>query len=1070
MEDNDSSSTPLSPASGPQTDGYQNYLASSPLPDVVDTLVVLGIGLGEHIRYLLESRTMKNMVIYEPDIQFFSCSNMIVSWRHVLDLAQKKGTALFFQLGKDGRDLVSNINELREQISFDRFFVFKHYNSPVFNAIDYTLRTKSWSNIVATGLDITTRYERGNYEPLWLPSVDLSEAALVDHSDQRFESNLAAFKYYFPEIYKEFSDYSPSTWLSVRTASDEINLLNKHSLNTWYGDSAKQDSQIAYEAYASHPNRDGLVLGYNGTKLRHYLHYKFVMESEKLLESISESQGALPQTIKSMIMFGLGSGYQLEALLENHDVEMLFLCEPNRDFFYASLFAVDWAKILKRFDEQGYRIYINIGDDGANLFHDLLSQFYSIGPYNLAHTYFYQAYYNAELSFAVAQLREQLQVVISMGEYFDHAYYGINHTLEGIDRKYPHLVNEPSKQLSYDNKECPVFIVGNGPSLDYSIDTIKENRDEVILVSCGTALQVLHRHNIVPDFHAEIEQNRSTFDWAVRLGDLDYLKKITLIACNGIHPDTCELYRDVMVCFKYGESSTESNLQALERDKYAELKFAFPTVCNFTLNLFTTLDFNQIYLFGVDLGFVDTKHHHSKQSGYYDENGKPLYDYAEKNNTGLVVQGNFRKTVSTKHEFKVSRIFIEDLLRTYSGDCYNTSDGARIAGSQPLAIDNVLVLSSPDMQKSAVDAIKSKAFVAIDKPEYKHHFSERYQQAEIEQELASISEKINSVLDGNNDIMWLIESLKRSIFESYANKKSLLFYYLYGSINFANAFLVKVVASDSSEDIRQKALSILLRRFEQFATKICADFHSFDMTSSFGGLREREYLRSLAVFPVVTLIRNYSGLSETFAFIFRHWREVSMEEISVLHTNEILVFSDNVEVFDEISIPLEDIRGVWALISDDLNWSPESCDGLSYSMTIPLPDFDKDEKEILNGCLPVLNRNMYEVLVKKCYLLMDNAVWFIPKFNFVAGEREHALVWLQQLVDRLPKWDRFISFPGYLAIPRDTYNPVLVDKLGNRGDWIQEQLMAEHLLADTITKSEFSKFKQLSEHFSGLKK
>ncbi|GGF52273.1 motility associated factor glycosyltransferase family protein [Alteromonas lipolytica] len=1059
--DSETPATTKPVVSGPDVEAYQRLLHYPPLPDEVQVVVVLGVGLGEHIKQLLAARTIKNLVIYEPEAQYFSCSTMVGHWKEIFALASQKGTALFIQLHKDGRDIVDDMAELKDHFEFDRFYVYQHYNSPIFNAIAQDLRERPWPEIKHKGLKLQTEYKRNNFEPLWLDAVDLNNAELAQSSEQRFNKNLAAFQHYFPAIYNEFKDYTPDTWLTVKVDEDDFNLLNHKSLHTWYGESAKEESAAAYTAYASHPNRDGLVLGYNGTKLRHYLHYKFVLESETLLHSISERNGALPDTIKSLIMFGLGAGYQLEALLEQHQVEKLFLCEPNKDFFYASLFAIDWHDILHKVDEAGYRIYINIGDDGTHLFRDLLNQFYAIGPYNLAQTYFYQVYYNAELNGAIAQLREQLQVVISMGEYFDHAYYGINHTVEGINRNYPHLLNNPQRFLSAEQQECPVFIVGNGPSLDYSIEIIKEYREQAIVVSCGTSLQVLHRHNIVPDFHAEIEQNRSTFDWAVRLGDFDYLKQITLISCNGIHPDTCQLYGNTLICFKDGESSTVSNLNLLGRDNFSVLKFAFPTVSNFALNLFTTLGFNQLYLFGVDLGFIDKNHHHSKLSGYYDEKGVPLYDYEEKNNTALIVPGNFRPSVSTKHEFKVSKMFIEDLLRTYKGDCYNTSDGAKIMGTQPLPVDDVLILSSAQNKQAALHTLNHKAFVEVGHNDYQARFNERYEHAVMKQELATMTDKISAVIDGEQDAMWLIEYLKTALFTSYSGGRSLLFYYLYGTLNFANAFLLKVIASDSSEEAQQDALAIFLKRFKQFSAKINADFYSFDITSSFGGLREREYLRKLENPPVITLKRHYGEESSAVALNYANWWEIPLDEQPVVDPAQALVLSDNPAYLDSLEPSTGRHKGIFALINNNLDWSPANVSGLSYSKTVPLPDFDADEELICAGHLPVLNLEMYEILMKKCYLLTEHTQWFIPRYSFVSGGREVALQWLQEIVEKLPEWDRFIVFPGYLAIPKDPLQPVLVDKLGSRGEWVQEKLNAEHLLADTLTQKEFFNLKRL---------
>ncbi len=1047
------SSTPVNPI-----EKWQRY---PQLPSAVDVVVVLGIGLGEHIKQLLQTTQISNMIIYEPEAQYFSCSCMISSWKEIFSLAQQKGTALFIQLEKDGRDIPADISELREHVAFTEFYLYQHYNSPVFNSVSRQLQEKDWQQNVEQGLSVQTVFKRDEFEPLWLKSVDLSPLSPVTEKTERFQRNLAAFENYFPDIYQQFKDYEPVCWQTVSGLNDECNLLSKASLHTWYGDSPKAESESAYQAYASHPNRDGLVLGYNGTKLRHYLHYKMVLESEALLRSSSEKNGALPDTIKSLIMFGLGAGYQLESLLDHHQVEKLFLCEPNKDFFYASLHAIDWAGILKKTDDAGYRIYINIGDDGANLFRDLLSQFYAIGPYNLAQTYFYQAYYNAELNLAISQLREQLQVVIAMGEYFDHAYYGINQTVEGISRGYPHLLKNAEQMLSAEQKECPVFLVGNGPSLDYSIEVIKENRDSVIVVSCGTALQTLHRHGIVPDYHAEIEQNRSTYDWAVRLGDKEYLKQVTLLSCNGIHPDTCELYKSTMVSFKEGESSTSSNLNLLEQSHYAQLSFAFPTVSNFSLNLFTLLGFKQLYLFGIDLGFIDKSHHHSKSSGYYDEQGNPLYDYEEKNNTGLIVPGNFVPKVSTKHEFKVSKMLLEDLLRNYKGDCYNTSNGARISYTQPLPIENVLVLSSPALKASAMKSLEQRAFSPIQTENYKDDFYQRYQSVITHRELTKMAECIESTREGERDIPWLVEQLKNQLFSSYSQGRSLLFYYLYGTINFANAFLLKIDGAEDNEDAVQEALTIFGKRFTQIAAKINANVFGFDITSSFGGLREREYLRALPVKPVIPLVRQYSGRCSGAEFDYSNWFETETDPNTLLSVPSGIYWADNPRVLEQAQQQLaSDSRWLLSLVSPALDWQPEVSGKHSYSMVPPLPNFDADAPDICLGFKPVMNQHMYEIQMKKCFLMREDALWFIPRFSFVAGNREASLAWLSELVEQLPAWDNFVLYPGYLAIPRDPNHPAIRDALGGRAEWVQEPLSAEHLLGETVTQKEFFNLKR----------
>ena len=786
-----------------QLQSFKTEQALYPMPDEVECLVVLGCGLGLHIIQLLEERTIKNLIVYEPELQYFQCSTMAVSWADIFALAKAKGTALFLQIEKDGRDLLTDIKELREHISIDSFHLYKHYNQEVFDSIYHDICHRSWDDISNSGFGISQHKSHLEFVPSWAPKLDLTAHKNVSTQNSLFEQNLLAFKKYFPNIYQQYKDYTPQLWLPIQNQNQEINVVKSVGLHPWYGSSPKQDCEWNFENFNEQPNKDGLVLGYKGTKLAHYLHYQFVNETQELLKEAEEDVGELPDTIASIIMFGLGVGYQLEKLLDEHTVEKLFVCEPNPDFFYASLFAIDWQTIFEKIEASDTRIYLNVGDDGTHLFNDLLNQFHSIGPYILNNTYFYQSYYNASLNSAIAQLREQLQVVISMGEYFDHAYYGIEHMKEGFRRDYPVLMNTPSQYLNYKDKEVPVFIIGNGPSLDMSIEAIKEWREQVIVISCGTALQALYKNGITPDFHAEIEQNRSTYDWPVLIGDLGYLKEITLISCNGIHPDTCELYKDVLVAFKEGESSTVSALSVLGKQHFEVLQQSFPTVSNFVTNIISVLGFNHIYLMGVDLGFVDVNHHHSKSSGYYQEDGKETYDYSTANITSLVVPGNFRPRVNTKHEFKVSRQIIEQVTHRKPKEqtFYNCSDGARIKGTTPLEIENLLIMASNAERDQALASLKNKAF----SNKHSTHFIEKYEKQfshdlllEEMQQLQNLVEEYSTTPD---DINKLINAQKELLFDSYQSGRSLLFYYMYGTVNYVNAVMTKLKASTSSSEL-----------------------------------------------------------------------------------------------------------------------------------------------------------------------------------------------------------------------------------------------------------------------------
>lgn len=851
-------------------DIYQQKAAANPLPDKLDVLVVLGVAIGWHIESLLADHDIRHLIIYEPEEAYFKSSVALCDWSHIFNLASQKGTAIYMQYGMDGRNLVEDLEELCQVVDISGFYIYRHYNHPVFRSIESALRQRDWSALKQYGLPVRVEEKANEYLPAWSVPADIFRYQSADTEEALFQANMAAFKQYFPDIYTEFKDYTPSVWMPVapKEAEQGVNIAKRDDLTTWYGQDVVQECQESYQGFCEFPAKDGVVLGYTGTKLKHYHHYRLVQETEELLKA-EQAKLRLPEEVKSLIMFGLGAGYQLEMLCENHTVGNLFICEPNRDFFYSSLFAIDWTAILTKIDKDDGRLYLNIGDDGSNLFRDLLNRFYSIGPYILANTFFYQTYYNSVLNTAVAQLREQLQTVIAMGEYFDHAYYGISHTHDVIKSQQSFLKGKPASFLSQQTRDVPIFLIGNGPSLDNAIEFIKEWQDNAILISCGTSLQSLHRHGIKPDFHSEIEQNRSSFDWAASVADYAYLKQIDLFSCNGIHPDTVDLYRNSYLSFKDGESSTTSTLEVLNRSEFESLKFAFPTVSNFAMNLILSMGFSQVYLFGVDLGFKEQKKHHSSSSGYYDSDGEEYYDYADKNNTSITVAGNFSKRVFTKYEFKVAKVMLEQSLAQHRVDCYNTADGAKIAGTSALHAEDILITTSAEDKQLALDEVKTQAFAPVNYEDFKRKLDSKYSDDSLRRELVVFRSYIQKPFTSATDVEFLIEQQKVLLFASYQHGKSLLFYYLYGTVNFINALFTRLLniaggeekVLEVCEDARQHWLSA----FDDMHFAITTDHGAFDCTHSLADRGFKEYARQQirhTKVRVITDSHDFAGVME----------------------------------------------------------------------------------------------------------------------------------------------------------------------------------------------------------------
>ncbi|MDT0593801.1 motility associated factor glycosyltransferase family protein [Glaciecola petra] len=763
-----------------------------------DALVILGLGKATHIPILLNSISCSKLVIYESDWQLFKASLSIFDWANFLENATNSGIQLFFQIGDNIHQFFKEINELHTQLGVSEVLVYQHQITPVFNKIVSNIRLGKWHNGIA---ELSQTLDHSAH---FLTSFNANHAqnwtAIEHDSSPLYLENLASLLLHFPDLHAAFEDYHCRQWQIVRhNTTQDINIYNINEGNFFAGDDPKREALLLAQHFKNNPSVDGLAFGYSADKLKHYVHNSFICQLDARLQAREKHIKSLPKKIKVLLVFGLAEGYLLASLLNEHEVENLIICEPNPDFFAASLHAIDWSEILNNCESNDCKLYINIGESSSRLFKDLMSQFMQIGPHLLNETFIVQAYDNPMLAQVLNEVRQQLMVIFSMGENFDHVVYGIAHTFHALHRGVPVMRSMPQQYLAVKDKSTPIFIVGNGPSLDDCIDVIKEHRESAIVISCGTALQALHRNGICPDFHGEVEQNRANFDWASRIDDPEYLKQITLLSVNGIHPDTCDLYKNVLMAFKSGESSSQTFLAMLNAEHFTTLDYAYPTVTNLILNIFLTLGFEQLYLVGVDLGFADQNKHHSKDSGYY-QNGKQLFDYQSTHNTTMRVKGNHHEWVYTKTEFNISRMILEQLLREQKTkgkniDCFNLSNGVFIEGTRSLHKNDVLITTHQAEKQRALKNLQT-CFISP-QVDLANMLAQAYSSELMFKQVRQLEQICAARLSSLNDVDALIQSLQAQLNVAKTHGGSLYFYYFYNSINYLSAGLSKAAMRSS---------------------------------------------------------------------------------------------------------------------------------------------------------------------------------------------------------------------------------------------------------------------------------
>lgn len=818
---------------------FEKY--DQPLPVKVDALIIFGLGLGYHIIELLQNCRIKTLVIYEPIVDFLTCSLHATDWQLLFDLAKIQNTQISFQIGSSATSIVEDLQELKSVIpDCNKIYIYRHLCHPVTDDVfSFLISSNAFpEQLHKKGRQFLGYTQDDDFiEPRPLNALGIEKSIIPFQSKALFDKNLKALKRFYPDLYQVFKAYQPKAWLLQRDINNNLNLWHKERRVFFYQD-WETDSQLLVDNYLQEPFKDDVIVGLEKSpKFTDFIHYKYIEKLQDVFQSFKVEKHRLPDKIESLIVFGVGLGKHIELLLEQRHIKSLYILEPNLDFFYASLFVTDWSQLLTNAELAGGRIYFNIGGDGSEYFNDLMGQFYLVGAFEIANTYLLPSYYTPQLAKSINNLRKQLKVVLAIGEHYDHARFGIAHTYLSLISNSRYLKNEdlvPALKKSI--ADIPVFIVGNGPSLDTLTDYIKQYRDGVIVVSCGTALGSLYKIGIQPDFHAEVEQNRAPYDWITQIKDTDYLKGIKLLSVNGIHPDTVSLFSNAYLVFKEGESSTHIFKEGLEKtgSAFSSLSFAYPTVSNLVLNYVVKMGFKSIYLMGVDLGFHDVNKHHSALSAYYND-GKEVYDYKFYHGSGFPVKGNFRSIVYTKPEFDVSRQLLERVIKSAESkiEVYNCSDGAYIDGTRPLEPQYILLnLESREAVSKRLNFYLENAYYPSVFVEDTDKILSGFDYVLLKETIANWLELIDVEIKNLNDAKSCINAQWEFLKQAVAKPENLVFHLFYGS---ATYFLSVMTKSLPAEDIESnfKLFNIVLSHWRDYLVDASEDFLTAPIRADF---------------------------------------------------------------------------------------------------------------------------------------------------------------------------------------------------------------------------------------------
>ena len=299
------------------------------------------------------------------------------------------------------------------------------------------------------------------------------------------------------------------------------------------------------------------------------------------------------------VVFGVGLGYQLDALLEARPQCRLVVVEPRSDVFYAAMALRDQRRWLSH----SY-LQLIVADAPAlaaqKLFHDhwrdMLEQPTIVSwPATVRYSAEYWKLFESQLLDLVRLMRTDLATRYAFqAQWIDNFFRNLRFAL--LDPGISSLIG------LFRGK--PAIIVSAGPSLEKNVHLLAEAKGKAVIIAAGSAINPVRKHGIEPDLLVSFDPTENNYR---HFEDLD-TPYLPLIYIPTIFPRILEEYRGPRFTAAMDMFPFTSWLFAQLGEDKGLLKSG-PSVANVAWHLASVLGLNPIILVGQDLAFTGGKTH-----------------------------------------------------------------------------------------------------------------------------------------------------------------------------------------------------------------------------------------------------------------------------------------------------------------------------------------------------------------------------------------------------------------------------------------------------------------------------
>lgn len=413
----------------------------------------------------------------------------------------------------------------------------------------------------------------------------------------------------------------------------------------------------------------------------------FHITSRKPIEEARRWRASLPDFIGSgaIFLFGSGFGYPLfEIFAEKKPHTLVVVFEENLYLFKAMLYYFDFQPIL----ESGKIVFL-IGEPEyyANAFEELFFSIFFIGcTYPVvARTFAAQRNFKEQYKRIHKDVFVKLSLMVFyMGNDHKDNLIGFINIIANVKEI---VLNSDISCIKSKYQGYPAFIVANGPSLDKSIQELKNIHGRGLIVCVESASIPMFKNQIKPDILAVIERTKASF--LFHFQKTNFSNDVALLGLAVADPRIFTSFKGEKIPILREREIVNQWISAYLCN--GSVIDAGANVSHLATELAIYMGADPIIFVGQDYAYGPDQSTHSKDSVYSEEIGRKAREFIQ-SRPMIETEGNDGRMVMSNETWLDFKKGLEIKIAQHPQNTFinTTEGGARIVGTRRERLKDVI--------------------------------------------------------------------------------------------------------------------------------------------------------------------------------------------------------------------------------------------------------------------------------------------------------------------------------------------------------------------------------------------